>query len=141
MSKWRSCVLISLTLWLGFNSSTGARETKSPADESIAIVGAKMYPSADAAPVEDSVVVVKDGRIVGVGSRSDTPIPSGVRVLDARGAVLTAGFWNNHIHLMTEELLNAATANADTLRAPRTGYSPLRASPLFSISRPRPRTR
>jgi imidazolonepropionase-like amidohydrolase len=74
-----------------------------------------LYSSPDADPVEDSVVVMKDGRIASAGSRAKTPVPSGVRVLDAHGAVLTAGFWNNHIHLMTPQVLGAATANAATI--------------------------
>lgn len=62
-------------------------------------------------------MVVKNGRIVSAGSRANTPVPPGVRLLDAHGAVLTAGFWNNHIHLMTPDVLNAATANAETLKS------------------------
>ena len=88
-----------------------------PAPQNLAIVGARLYSSPDATPVEDSVVVVKDGRIAGAGSRADTPIPPGVRLLDAHGAVLTAGFWNSHIHLMTPDVLNAATASAETLKS------------------------
>ncbi len=38
-------------------------------------------------------------------------------MLDARGSVLTAGFWNNHIHFMTQDVLKASTANADTLKS------------------------
>jgi hypothetical protein len=84
---------------------------------SSAPLGARMYSSPDADPVEDSVVVVKDGRIVSAGSRANTPVPPGVRVLDAHGAILTAGFWNSHIHFMTPDVLNAATAKAETLES------------------------
>jgi imidazolonepropionase-like amidohydrolase len=76
-----------------------------------------MYPSPDAAPVEDSVVVVRDGRILRVGSRSNTPVPPGAHLIDGHGAVLTAGFWNKHVHLMTDDLLQAASGKAETLQA------------------------
>jgi imidazolonepropionase-like amidohydrolase len=116
--RWMSvvpCLLVGLTIGLSFNAKSLAREVLTPASQDLAIVGAKLYPSPDAAPVEDSVVVVKNGRIVGAGSRGKTPVPPGVRVLDAHGAVLTAGFWNNHIHLMTPDVLGAATAKAATI--------------------------
>jgi imidazolonepropionase-like amidohydrolase len=116
-SEMRRCLLIGLISGLAINANAVAGEAQSKAPKGLAIVGAKLYSSPDAAPVEDSVVVVKDGRIVSAGSRANTPIPSGVRVLDARGAVLTAGFWNNHIHLMTPDVLNAATAKAKTLES------------------------
>jgi imidazolonepropionase-like amidohydrolase len=109
------CLLVGLTTGLLFNAKSIAREALTHASQDLAIVGAKLYSSPDAAAVEDSVVVVKDGRIVSAGSRAKTPVPPGIRVLDARGAVLTAGFWNNHIHLMTPEVLSAATADAATI--------------------------
>jgi len=109
------CLLVGLTTGLLFNAKSVAREALTHASQDLAIVGAKLYSSPDAAAVEDSVVVVKDGRIVSAGSRAKTPVPPGIRVLDARGAVLTAGFWNNHIHLMTPEVLSAATADAATI--------------------------
>jgi imidazolonepropionase-like amidohydrolase len=114
--RWRHC-LIGLVIGLGFNAAAIARNAQAPASEELAIVGARMYSSPDAAPVEDSVVVIKDGRIVAMGSRANTPVPSGVRVFDAHRAVLTAGFWNSHIHFMTPDMLNAATASAGTLES------------------------
>ncbi len=82
-----------------------------------AIVGAKIYPSPDAAPIDDGVVIVRDGRIAQMGPRSAVKTPSGMRVIDAHGDVLTAGFWNCHIHLMIDPLLNAAKAKPETLQA------------------------
>ena len=115
MRKMRPCLLIGSIIGLPFNATATEREAQPPASENLAIVGARLYASPDAAPVEDSVVVVKDGRIVGAGSRTNTPVPPGIRLLEAHGAVLTAGFWNNHIHLMTPDVLTAATANAKTI--------------------------
>jgi imidazolonepropionase-like amidohydrolase len=43
-------------------------------------------------------------------------VPRNAKQIDARGAVLTAGFWNSHIHLMPPELLDADTAKAETLQ-------------------------
>jgi len=115
-NEWRPFVLIGLVIGLSFNAHVIARDSKSQAPRELAIVGARMYSSPDAAPVEDSVVVVRDGRIVRVGSRSNTAVPPDARVIDAHGTVLTAGFWNCHIHLMTADQLNATTAKAETLQ-------------------------
>jgi imidazolonepropionase-like amidohydrolase len=113
----RRCLLMGLLIGLTVNDSTVAGETKSPPSDELAIVGARMYPSPDATAIEDSVVLVKDGRIVAAGSRSNTPVPPRVRVLDAHGTVLTAGFWNSHIHLMSPDQLNAATVKAEPLQS------------------------
>jgi len=117
IAKLGSGLIIGLIVVLGFNADAIARNTPSQAPEVLAIAGARLYASPVAAPVEDSVVVVKDGRIVSAGSRANTPVPPGARVLDARGGVLTAGFWNSHIHIMTPDMLNAATASAETLKS------------------------
>ena len=82
----------------------------------LAILGAKIYPTPDSAPIDDGIVVLSDGRIEAVGPRSKVAIPRNARRIDAKGAVLMAGFWNSHIHLMPENLLNAATAKAETLQ-------------------------
>ena len=84
--------------------------------DELAIVGARIYPSFDTAPIDDGVVIVRDGRIAAVGPRSRITLPRAARRIDGRGKVLTAGFWNSHIHLMPPELLNAATAKAETLQ-------------------------
>jgi imidazolonepropionase-like amidohydrolase len=113
-TTWARLVFsLVLSLCLGWDATAGAAE-QPPAP--LAIVGAKIYPSPDAAPIDDGVVLVRDGRIAAVGPRSRIAIPQGVRRIDARGAVLTAGFWNSHIHLMPPEFLNAANAKAETLQ-------------------------
>ena len=109
---------IGLMIGLSFGGDAVARELKvPPAPGELAIVGARIYPAPDAAPIDDGVVIVRGGRIVSEGSRSEIPVPRSARLIDARGSVLTAGFWNSHIHLMTPALLNAATDKAETLRS------------------------
>jgi imidazolonepropionase-like amidohydrolase len=82
----------------------------------IAIVHARVYPSPEAAPIEDGTVVVRDGRIVAVGASAAVRPPAGVRTLDARGETLTAGFWNSHVHIMPAALIGAETAPAARLQ-------------------------
>jgi len=81
----------------------------------LAIVNAEIYTSPNAPQIHDGVVLVQDGKIVKVGTRSEVSVPKEARVIDARGAVLTAGFWNSHVHIMPSDLMGAKTAPAATL--------------------------
>ena len=72
----------------------------------IAIVGAKVYPAPDAVAIPDAVVLVHGGRILAVGPQADVSIPPSFAVLQPRGGVVTAGFWNSHVHLIASGLLH-----------------------------------
>ncbi|MGC2474486.1 MAG: amidohydrolase family protein [Candidatus Sulfotelmatobacter sp.] len=64
----------------------------------IAIVGATLIDGTGAAPVADSAVVIKDGRIKAVGPRSRVKIPKNANVVDAKGKFLLPGLWDMHAH-------------------------------------------
>jgi imidazolonepropionase-like amidohydrolase len=63
-----------------------------------AIAGATLIDATGAAPVPDSVVIVRQGRIAAAGSRSAIAIPSGMAVVDAKGQTLLPGLWEMHTH-------------------------------------------
>jgi imidazolonepropionase-like amidohydrolase len=71
--------------------------------ESFAITGATLIAGTDAAPVEDSVVVVRDGRIAAAGPRRRIQIPDGMTVVTARGQTLLPGLWEMHTHFSGAE--------------------------------------
>jgi len=83
----------------------------------LAIVGATVYASPDAAPLGDATIVVRDGRIQRVGLARDIRVPDGLPVIDANGATVVAGFWNSHVHLIRPDTLNAASQSAGALEA------------------------
>ena len=64
-----------------------------------------------AVPVAGTTIVIRDGLI------SDAPAPAGARELDAAGAVVTAGFWNCHVHLIGPAWSGAARKPAMPLQA------------------------
>lgn len=76
-----------------------------PAD--LLIVGAKLFPSPDARPIEDAVVAVRAGRIVAAGAAAEVGKLAAARTIDGRGGAVAAGFWNCHVHVFTRELLRA----------------------------------
>ncbi len=63
----------------------------------IVFTGARVIDGTGAAPIENAVLVVNDGRIVAVGR--DVPVPAGARRVDARGKTIVPGFVNAHGHV------------------------------------------
>jgi imidazolonepropionase-like amidohydrolase len=74
------------------------REVPPSRTGAFAIAGATLLDGVAAAPVSDSVVVVRDGRIAAAGPRAATPIPRGIPVVDGQGQTLLAGLWEMHTH-------------------------------------------
>src|SRR5688572_13453621 len=68
--------------------------------QTLALVGGKIYASPDAMPLDDAVVVMSNGVIAAIGSRSDVQIPSDARVVDCTGKTVVAGFWNSQRPLL-----------------------------------------
>jgi imidazolonepropionase-like amidohydrolase len=63
-----------------------------------ALVGATLIDGTGAAPVADSVVVLRGGKIDCAGSRASCPTPEGVLVDDVRGMWITPGLIDAHVH-------------------------------------------
>ncbi|MGY4515054.1 imidazolonepropionase-like amidohydrolase [Lysobacter sp. HA18] len=78
--------------------------------ESLAFVDARVYPAPDAKPMDHATVLVRDGVITAVGKK--VSVPKDATVIDARGKVVVAGFWNSHVHLLGEPYRGAASLPA-----------------------------
>jgi imidazolonepropionase-like amidohydrolase len=87
--------LLVLLLLLAACSSSLPPENAKPV---IAIVGAKLIDGSDAAPIEDSVIVVEGTRIRAAGPRSQTPVPKGGEIVDGAGKVVIPGLIDLHAH-------------------------------------------
>ena len=70
--------------------------------ESLAIVNARAYTGDGAEALEQATIVIDDGRIVSVASNG--AVPSGARILDARGGIVTAGLMGAGTQLGLVEL-------------------------------------
>ena len=77
----------------GFGSSTPPT-----ASGVYALTGARIITGDDAPPIEDGVVWVRNGRIVGVGPRASVTLPKGIRVIDVAGATIIPGLIDMHAH-------------------------------------------
>ena len=101
------CVMFAAVL-----GGSGADHASAP---DVALVGGKIYASPTAAPIEDGVVLVHDGKIVAIGKRAQVKLPKSIQTIDCTGKVITAGFWNSHVHFTEDAWNNAATAPAAKL--------------------------
>lgn len=84
----------------------------------LALIHAKIYSSPTNAPIEDGTIVIHNGRITAIGPRTSTKPPRfarAVTVINCKGLVVTAGFWNSHVHIFTKGLLHAETLSASNL--------------------------
>ncbi|MEM7764111.1 MAG: amidohydrolase family protein [Pseudomonadota bacterium] len=68
--------------------------------ESIALVGGRLIDGYGHAPIQDSVILVKDNRIVDVGTVETLPVPDEYRIVSTEGMDLLPGLWEAHAHLM-----------------------------------------
>jgi imidazolonepropionase-like amidohydrolase len=73
----------------------------------LALTHVRIYPSPSAAPIPDGTILIHDGRIAAVAAGGAVRVPGDAERVDLHGGSVTAGFWNNHVHLMTPPLLNA----------------------------------
>jgi imidazolonepropionase-like amidohydrolase len=84
----------------------------------LALVHAKIYPSPTEPAIDDGTILVHDGRITAIGPSATTKPPRfarAVTVIDCKGLVVTAGFWNSHVHILTPGLLHAEKLSSQQL--------------------------
>src|SRR5947208_13674269 len=92
-------------------------------ETTLALVGGRIYPSPDAAPIDDGVVIVVRATIAAVGPRRSVTIPAGATTIDCRGAGVTAGCQNRHVHFTDPNWAGADKQPASTLTAQRPARS------------------
>jgi hypothetical protein len=81
----------------------------------LALVHAKIYPSPTEPPIENGAILVHAGRILAVGPTATIKIPRHAAVIDCNGMVVTAGFWNSHVHILTPGLLHAEKLSSEQI--------------------------
>ena len=86
-------VLLIILALLGRHRLLGA-----DAGSSTVLLGAKLIDGAGAPPIEDSIVVIANGRIRAAGSRAKVPVPKDSTRIDAAGKVIIPGLIDTHCH-------------------------------------------
>lgn len=81
----------------------------------LAIQHARIYTSPADPPIADGTVVIRDGLIADVGANVATP--AGAQIVPCDRCVVTAGFWNAHVHFTESKWQFAEWKAAGTLDA------------------------
>ncbi len=71
------------------------------AQRPLVLEGGTLNDCTGAAPVQNSVIVIRGAKIVSVGTLRDTPLPADAQVIDARGKYIIPGLIDCHIHYGT----------------------------------------
>ena len=94
--------------------------------ETLALVNGILIDGTGAVSLADAVIVIRNERIVGVGTRAAVPIPDGAQVIDVQGATILPGFFNTHVHrgYSAQNLQTWAQAGVTTVRDLGTSPAP-----------------
>lgn len=79
----------------------------------LVIQHARIYTSPADPPIPDGTVLIRDGLIAQVGA--SVQIPDGVTQVACNGCIVTAGFWNAHVHFTEPKWQFAEWQSASTL--------------------------
>jgi imidazolonepropionase-like amidohydrolase len=64
----------------------------------LVITNANLIDGTGKPPVAAAVIVIENGRISSIGSKSTIKIPKGAKIFDARGKYVLPGLWDMHAH-------------------------------------------
>jgi len=84
-------------------------------DGNLAFVGATIVDGTGAAPIENGVIVISDGRIRSVGPASAVGLPDDTRVIDVSGRTIIPGLINAHGHVGDTQGLETGFYTRDNL--------------------------
>ena len=123
MGKWIARLLVFLVVivllgcgavWLlEIYPRHGSHPPLRLAKGALAIEHARIYVSPTGPPIEDGTVLVRDGVITAVGPQ--VAVPAGAQILPCDHCIVTAGFWNTHVHFTEQKWSMAQWKSATTL--------------------------
>jgi imidazolonepropionase-like amidohydrolase len=67
--------------------------------DTVAITGVTLIDGTGAPPLADATLVMSGGRIVALGRRGETPVPSGATLVDGTGKFVVPGLIDTNVHL------------------------------------------
>jgi imidazolonepropionase-like amidohydrolase len=107
-------VVACAAIWLiEFYPRHGSHPPLKLAKGTLAIEHAKIYTSPNDPPIEDGTVLVRDGLIAAVGKQ--VAVPADATMVPCDHCVVTAGFWNAHVHFTEPKWSLAQWKSAATL--------------------------
>ena len=103
MRLFKILAIIVVVMFFGAGASYGS---------DVVLAGAKIYLSPTEPPIERGSILIHEGRIARVGSAVSIHARRNATTLDCSGMVITAGFWNSHVHILTPGLIHADKLSA-----------------------------
>jgi len=98
MSRGTRASAVVLSAVVAFGACGGAEQGADVAGLT-AYLGARILTGDGTAPIENGVLLVRDGRITAVGSESSVEIPRGAASVDLAGKTVMPAIVNAHVHL------------------------------------------
>ncbi len=93
------CVTLAVGLILTAAACAGGSSDEADAGAVTALVGARIWDGTGADVIPDGILLIRDGRIIGVASAGDLDVPAGAEVVDVTGRTLIPGLINTHGHV------------------------------------------
>ena len=94
-----------LLAWLGFSYQYSSQEMVEEAQggAGIALTGARVIDGTGAAPIENAVLLISEGRIAAIGPVGSIAIPDGATRIDMAGKTIIPGLINAHGHVTVDD--------------------------------------
>lgn len=108
--SWRVALSALLLASIGlFSFKAGAQSS-----QVLVFVHANVIPMDHEGVLADQTVIVREGKIAELGPSASIRVPSGARIIDAKGKYLIPGLTDAHVHLQTPTELPLFVANGVT---------------------------
>jgi imidazolonepropionase-like amidohydrolase len=92
-------VSVGIALVVGLSLSTTPGAQSRPSSRTVAYEGARLIVGDGSAPIESGVLLVQDGRIIGVGPKGSVSVPAGAARVNLAGRSVMPALVNAHVHI------------------------------------------
>jgi imidazolonepropionase-like amidohydrolase len=94
------CAIVSISVLSVALAFSGQSHAANPGSQGLALVGGTVITGNAEPPIADAVVLIENGRITAVGSRTSVTIPPDFQVLNAHEKFITPGLIDTNAHLV-----------------------------------------
>ena len=84
--------------------------------DGVALVGATVFDGSSPQPQMDQVIIVRNDKIVAIGTRAEVDVPRRMRTVDLSGKFVVPGLIDGHVHLQRWTLPRFLAAGVTTVR-------------------------
>ena len=100
IARWLASLSAPLGLLALLSSGLEPRAAAQSPAKGLALIGGALIDGTGAAPVRDSVVLIRGDRIERVGTVATVPVPAGYDSISTEGMTVLPGLWDLHVHLI-----------------------------------------